>query len=281
MKLRTVIEDPSAAPFTIGHDDSIVMLGSCFTDEVGVRLDDDGFNVIHNPMGPLYNPVSIARALTHRHADAGDLYLDNTGTWHCTDYASRFSGDSAEAVLSHVNDYRDRLNTALDSATAMIVTFGTARVYEFLPTGRIAGNCHRLHPSLFKERLLGIDEIAEMWTALRPSLPNKLILTLSPVRHTADGLARNSLSKSLLRVAIDRICEATDAVYFPAFEILNDDLRDYRFYADDLKHPSAMAVEYIYEYFGRSFFTGATLTEAGRRHRETMRSRHNPDYHAK
>ncbi len=279
MNFRTEIE-ATHAPFGISHSDRIVLLGSCFTDSVGSRLDDDGFTTVHNPMGPLYNPASIARVVKRKAPySIDDLYRDGSGTYHCMDYAARYSDADGDKLLSIINTRRSELQQRIEDATVVIITFGTARVYDFTPGGYVAGNCHRLPAALFNERLLSIEEIVDEWKPIVESLNKKVIFTLSPIRYTADGLARNSLSKAILRVAIEQLCSESGAVYFPAFEIMNDDLRDYRFYADDLKHPTAMAVEYIYQHFSRTFFSDATRAQAAECHRETMRNRHIPDIH--
>lgn len=279
MNFRTEIE-ATHAPFGISHSDRIVLLGSCFTDSVGSRLDDDGFTTVHNPMGPLYNPASIARVVKRQAPySIDDLYRDGSGIYHCMDYAARYSDADGDKLLSIINTRRSELQQRIEDATVVIITFGTARVYDFTPGGYVAGNCHRLPAALFNERLLSIEEIVDEWKPIVESLNKKVIFTLSPIRYTADGLARNSLSKAILRVAIEQLCTESQAVYFPAFEIMNDDLRDYRFYADDLKHPTAMAVEYIYQHFSRTFFSDATRAQAAECHRETMRNRHIPDIH--
>lgn len=279
MNFRTEIE-ATHAPFGISHSDRIVLLGSCFTDSVGSRLDDDGFTTVHNPMGPVYNPASIARVVKRQAPySIDDLYRDGSGIYHCMDYAARYSDADGDKLLSIINTRRSELQQRIEDATVVIITFGTARVYDFTPGGYVAGNCHRLPAALFNERLLSIEEIVDEWKPIVESLNKKVIFTLSPIRYTADGLARNSLSKAILRVAIEQLCSESGAVYFPAFEIMNDDLRDYRFYADDLKHPTAMAVEYIYQYFSRTFFSDATRAQAAECHRETMRNRHIPDIH--
>lgn len=245
---RTTI-DLKPTAWIITRDDNIVLLGSCFSDSVGRCLADDGYNVTVNPAGPMFNPLSIAR-LIERDTDftANDLYRDNNGIYHCLDYASRYMGEDVDQLLERVNATRQLITDALSRCTVLIVTFGSARVYDFNSTGVVAGNCHRLHPALFTERNLSLDEIVERWNALAPRLPLKTIYTVSPIRYTAHGLTANGLSKATLRVAADRLCHDC-AEYFPSFEIMIDDLRDYKWYADDLKHPSPEAVAYIYDKF--------------------------------
>lgn len=253
------------------------MLGSCFSDEIGRRLDDCGFNVVHNPAGPLFNPASVARVITRCEdfTDA-DLYRHNDGVLHCLDYASRYSSPDAASLLVMANDTHQLITSALHEATTAIITFGTNRVYHFLPGDFPAGNCHRLPAALFDERNLSIEEIVEIWRPLLPSLPRKIIFTLSPIRYTAYGLESNSLAKATLRVAIDRLCSISGADYFPAFEILTDDLRDYRFYAEDMKHPSQVAVDYIFERFSNAYFDRHTSLKAAAINKESKRARHIP-----
>lgn len=248
MDRRTTI-DLQPAAFNITRDDRIVLLGSCFSDSIGRCLAEEGYDVTVNPAGPMFNPMSIAR-LIERETDftVDDLYRDNAGTYHCLDYASRYMGNDSSELLKQVNETRQLITDSLARCTILIITFGSARVYDFNPTGSVAGNCHRLHPALFTERNLGLDEIVERWQQLAPKLPRKTIFTVSPIRYTAHGLTANGLSKATLRMAADRLCRG-GAEYFPSFEIMVDDLRDYSWYADDMKHPSAEAVAYIYDKF--------------------------------
>lgn len=276
MNFRTEIGELHGS-FALSHDDRIVMLGSCFSDETGKRLDNCGFNVVHNPAGPLFNPASIARVITRKEDFIpADLYCHDDGIHHCLDYASRYSSTEAAGLLEMVNSTRRLITSALNEASAAIITFGTTRVYQFMPGDYPAGNCHRLPSAMFDERNLSVDEIVDMWLPLLPLLPKKLIFTLSPIRYTAYGLESNSLAKATLRVAIDRLCEFSGADYFPAFEILTDDLRDYRFYADDMKHPSSVAVDYIFDCFSNAYFDKATRLKAAAMYKESRRSHHIP-----
>ncbi|MDE6288275.1 MAG: GSCFA domain-containing protein [Muribaculaceae bacterium] len=280
MKFRTEIGELRGS-FSLSHDDRIVMLGSCFSDEIGRRLDDCGFNVIHNPAGPLFNPASIARVIT-REEDftTPDLYLHDDGIYHCLDYASRYSSADAGALLATANVTRRLITSSLNEASAAVITFGTTRVYQFLPGDYPAGNCHRLPAAMFVERNLSVEDIVDLWRPLLPLLPRKLIFTLSPIRYTAYGLESNSLAKATLRVAIDKLCSLAGADYFPAFEILTDDLRDYRFYAEDMKHPSDVAVDYIFDCFSDAYFDNATRLKAAASYKESRRNRHIPNNNA-
>ncbi len=281
LKFRTEIEPQEFRPW-IEPATAITLLGSCFADSVGAALARDGFDTMANPMGPLYNPFSLFRcltdALTGREYGAGDFTPGPMGH-HCLDYASRYCGQDAEALAARLNAGLAALRAHLTrgGSKLLCLTLGTAYVF-YLDGGVAVGNCHKFPASRFERRRLSLGEIAEGWKRLRPLLPEDLniILTVSPIRHLADGLHGNNLSKATLQLAAEEICADGRAGYFPAFEILNDDLRDYRFYADDLKHPSDMAVEYIYDIFGRSFMTDAARAAAAEGRRASAAAAHRP-----
>lgn len=282
MKFRTEIE--AAKPRNIiGHDTPLLLVGSCFSDNMGARLERDGFNVVYNPLGPLYNPVSIARVL-HRALDGrlytpADMVAGSKG-WHCLDFASRYCGTDADALAQKVNDdFRlivDRLHNA--DFRQLIVTFGSAWVFE--RQGQVVGNCHKFAASEFVRRRLSLPEIIDCWSEIINQLPHyvNIIFTVSPIRHTADGLHGNEVSKATLLLAIDELCRRFPrrAEYFPAYEIMIDDLRDYRFYAADMKHPSDVAADYIYDYFSTSYITARAREAAIECRRAYLASMHRP-----
>lgn len=280
MKFRTEIEAVKST-YRIRHGEPVLMLGSCFTDNIGARLDIDGFDVCHNPLGPLYNPVSIAacigRALKKYRYSGADLTEGPNG-YHCLDYASRYSGSDPEAIVSHVNDDFSAVAERLGrpGANTLIITFGSAFVFE--RHGEVVGNCHKFPASEFCRRLLSVSEITELWTSLIASLPDNIhiIFTVSPIRHLADGLHGNTISKSTLLLAVEQICRshAGRAEYFPSYEIMVDDLRDYRFYAADMKHPSDVAVDYIYDFFLNTYTTVQTQESAAENRRRYRAGQH-------
>lgn len=262
IRLRTEIE-PVRHREPISHDDHIVMLGSCFTDNIGALLERDGFRVSVNPMGALYNPHSIAdaveRALSGRPFTREDLVLYE-GIYHCLSFESRRQNADADALLEDLNRDFSAFAAELRAADIWIITFGTAYVFEYTADGHIVGNCHKLPAQSFVRRRLSVAEITGRWQQL--TCGRRVIFTVSPVRHLADGLHGNQLSKATLLLAAENLGE-----YFPAYEILNDDLRDYRFYDSDLRHPSPTAVEYIYEKFKDTYFSKDTcrIAEENRR----------------
>lgn len=250
MKFRTEIE-PSPIRATIGYENRLLALGSCFATAMAERLSRAKFHVTANPSGILFNPLSIARVIdAFAHAEpvtGGELFFDGA-LWRHFDFHGDFAAPTPDEALQRMNAARKAGAEALRTADRLILTFGTAWVFEH--NGMIVANCHRQPASAFARRRLDVAEIVEAFARLieGPLCGKQVVLTVSPVRHLADGLAGNALSKAVLRVAAAELAERFPTVsYFPAFEILTDDLRDYRFYADDLVHPAPAAVEYIWE----------------------------------
>lgn len=279
IKLRTEIE-PVRPSFSVSHEDRIVLLGSCFSDNIGSRLVRDGFDALHNPLGPLYNPLSLARLMEnliegHVYTEA-DFMFDSEGGAHCLDFASRFQHSEAKQLVDKLNSEFSALKTAFDQSTVLIVTFGSSVVYSLDGTlDGVVGNCHKFPAAAFRRMTVSVDDIVDRWERLVARLrqPGKNILfTVSPIRHLADGLHGNQLSKARLLLACDKLSAMAD--YFPAYEIMMDDLRDYRFYERDLKHPSELACDYIYDKFSECFFSQETASLAAKKRQEFLRSAH-------
>ncbi len=266
MEFRTKVELP-VGRWMIRHADRLMLWGSCFAENIGRLLTDNKFSCLVNPYGILYNPMSIARAINElmdgKLYDRSDLRFSD-GLWYSLMHHSRFSATDAASCLERINGSLDEARCRLKEAEWLILTFGTARVYEWKETGEIVGNCHKLPDGCFDRRLLDVDEIvsayAGMLSRLRKMNPKvQILFTVSPIRHAKDGLHGNQLNKSVLLLAIDRLCSRYDCChYFPSYEIMMDELRDYRFYADDMLHPSPLAVEYIWECFRSTFFDKQT-----------------------
>ncbi|MDR0976973.1 MAG: GSCFA domain-containing protein [Prevotellaceae bacterium] len=262
MIFTTPVEMTSELP-KLTQSDKLMLIGSCFAENMGERLFCAKFNCVTNPYGVLYNPSSIAQAL--REILAGKVYTEAdlfsfNNRWHSNMHHSHFSGDTAEEALHLINDAVEDAHRQLLGLDTLLLTFGTAWVYE--QEGHIVGNCHKQPERCFTRRRLGVDEITDDYRALfdqllalRPAL--KVILTVSPIRHTRDGMHANALSKSTLLLAIDRLqaLYPDHVYYFPAYELLLDELRDYRFYAADMKHPSDVAQAYVWQKFVESCFT--------------------------
>ena len=252
MKFRTEIE---IAPLArrIGYRDRLLSLGSCFAERIAGRMAAAKFRIITNPTGVLFNPFSVAGTLEQLLDPAPvrreELHHDGA-LWFHYDFHGSFSGPEADRVLAGMQAARRAGAEALATADWLLLTFGTARVYEH--EGRVVANCHRQPAADFVRRQLTAAEVVERCAALfeGPLAAKQIVLTVSPVRHLGDGLSGNALSKAVLRVAAAELeARCPNVHYFPSFEILTDDLRDYRFYGDDLVHPSEQAVDYIWEKF--------------------------------
>ncbi|MBP3551017.1 MAG: GSCFA domain-containing protein [Alistipes sp.] len=252
MRFRTEIE---IAPLAEGIDHSakIFALGSCFAESISFRLRRAKFSVATNPFGVLFNPLSIASAierLSDTRAFAVCDIREGREGFFSFDAHSSLDGKTHTEIFANLNQAVAQGSKALHDADWVILTFGTAWVYE--REGKVVANCHKQPAKEFERRRLSVEEIVERYKTLFEGVlrDKQVVLTVSPVRHLGDGLQENSVSKAILRLAVDELCEQFEnAHYFPSFEILIDDLRDYRYYADDLVHPSKMAVDYVWERF--------------------------------
>lgn len=278
MKFRTELTCSQSA-WQISHSDRLLFIGSCFSDEMGRRLAERGFDISVNPFGPLYNPLSIAncihRSLSRQYYTLSDL-TPGPRCYHCLDYAMRFSGEDADSVLDAVNSRLDDMRARIEAGAIVFITLGTVFVYFLAETGRPVGNCHKFPPSTFIRRRISIEEAREalhsVTTALYAAGASQVVFTVSPIRHLSDGFHENTLSKASLHMAVDMLGESVG--YFPSYEIVMDDLRDYRAYADDMVHIAPKAVDYIYEKFEEVFFSTATRQEAAAARKRFLSSQH-------
>lgn len=280
MEFRTPVAPLKGLEGVVGYGAPVVFIGSCFSDNLGAELQADLFDAVVNPFGPLYNPLSIQRAVESlAHGSQPEFQLfENEGRWHSLEFHSRFSAatsDEARRLMSRsVSDGAD----ALKRASAVFITLGTTTVYLLKATGLPVANCHKLPQSRFDLKHLSLDEcktaLRETMSKIREINPDAwIIFTVSPLRYLQDGQHANTLIKSILHLAIQEVLG--DRVgYFPSYEIMMDDLRDYRFYADDMKHPSALAVRYIYEIFTQSYMTPETVAVAREGRRLSRRLAH-------
>ena len=279
MKLQTIVEiKPSE--WQIGYEDRILMLGSCFADEMGEQMHRRGLHVTSNPFGTLYNPLSIAQAINLQISESSNLpMINHDGLWHSMAHHGAFSRPNKEDAEQAVRGSIEAMQNALAEATVVIVTFGSAWVYEM--EGRIVANCHKMPESRFTRRRLSVDEIVGAWRPIVDRYPDKRwLFTVSPIRHIRDGLHENQLSKATLLMAVEQLASlegrSGGVSYFPSYEIVLDELRDYRFYADDLVHPSALAVNYIWERFTEVFCTPQTRNQMQIEFKRWKQDRHIP-----
>ena len=200
---------------------------------------------------------SVPKGLTVAITNVGNSQLvEHNGLWHSMMHHGAFSDKDKEQLIARCEQSRALLQRALMEASTVVVTFGTAWVYEM--EGQVVANCHKLPASRFTRRCLTVNEIVEMWQPIVASMPDKhWIFTVSPIRHVKDGLHANQISKAILLQAVDQLGQS----YFPSYEIMMDELRDYRFYAEDMVHPSAVAVEYIWQRFVDTYMNKDTQTE--------------------
>ena len=248
----------------ISHSQQILSIGSCFAENIAQRLRSAKFHVTSSPTGILFNPESIADcidALSQKRVIAEEQLQQANGVWFNFDFHSLFSSPDRDTAVSTMQSAINQGSEALNNSEVVIITFGSAWVYRHKASGKVVANCHKQPQSIFQRELLSTHQIVERWSKLLESTlrGKQVIFTVSPIRHLGEGMEQNSLSKATLRVAIGEIVRRHDnASYFPSFEIMNDDLRDYRFYAEDMVHPSALAIDYIWKCFSEAAFSPAT-----------------------
>ncbi len=257
MNLYTSVDIPSF-PKKIGYEHKMLLVGSCFAVSMAERLNALRFAAMSNPFGVLYNPLSVAASLQvmaeKRLLSESDLHHEH-GLWCSYTHHSRFAHPDRQEALRLINESILKGAWGLRTADFLVLTLGTAWAYRLKKTGKVVANCHKTPAKEFDRFLLSPGEIAntlcEMVNTLQSKNPQQqIIFTVSPIRHWKDGAHGNQLSKAALLLAVDEVLEQTqNTTYFPAYEIVMDELRDYRFYAADMLHPSGVAVEYIWEKF--------------------------------
>ena len=248
----------------IGYQDRILLLGSCFADNIGRKFEERYFQTTVNPMGTLYNPASIADAMMlacNASSVAPSQIVEWNGMWHSMMHHGSFSHVNKTELISRCEKTIDVLSNSLKTANVIIVTFGTAWVYEY--KGKVVANCHKIPAKEFVRRRLTMEEIVQTWQPIIEKMSDKhWIFTVSPIRHIKDGLHENQISKAILLQAVDCLVSNNAAVsYFPSYEIMLDELRDYRFYAEDMVHPSEVAVNYIWQRFVETYMHSDVCNE--------------------
>ena len=246
----------------IDYNSKIMLFGSCFTQNIGDRLKHFKFLSNANPFGILFHPKSIEYLITNsinkKEYTQGDIFFLNE-QWHSYDAHSELSNISKEKLLSNLNNTIEVAHDDLQEATHVIITLGTAWVYRVIATDRVVANCHKVPQKKFLKELLTSDEIEESLAAIVSLIKEsnrsvEILFTVSPVRHLKDGFVENSLSKANLISGIHQIADPRNRIhYFPSYEIMIDDLRDYRFYKKDMVHPNETAVDYIWDNFKKSW----------------------------
>jgi len=264
---RTVVKC-TASPDRIGYETPLLMLGSCFAENMGNRLQRFKFNITLNPFGIVYHPAPVAQQLERIVAGkpytADELQYHNE-LWCSFDHHGRFSHPDASVCLERINAGLKQAHHQLACAEWLFVTFGAAWAYRLKSSGRVVANCHKFPASDFERIRFDVDEIYAIWAEIIARLRQfnpaiKIVFSVSPIRHLRDGAHENQLSKSTLLLAVDRLNrEIENTSYFPAYEIVLDDLRDYRFYDENMTHPNAVAIEYVWKRFCESYMADNTL----------------------
>lgn len=288
-KFRTEY-NPKPSDLLLDPEQPIILIGSCFSDYIGQRMRFSRWRAYPNIGGTLYNPASIAnilRIVVSNYNDTeviNDSLAEKDNLWiswltdsGCTTY-------SKEDTINLLSDRIQKLRNYLKETRTLIVTFGTSRIYELSNRkGYIVSNCHKFPSDKFISRRLSVTEIVEDWNELIHQLTSsfpelRILFTVSPVRHLKDGFEENTRSKAVLQLACEDLCNLHENVdYFPAFEIMNDDLRDYRFYSADMAHPSPEAVEYIWQKFQLRYLSSQSRALLAQGEKVTKRLNHRPN----
>lgn len=285
MKFRTEVDIDSSEK-KIGTGDRIFSIGSCFASEISELLGKGQLQVLNNPFGTVFNPFSINNAVKKLHDAAfytQDDLISYDGKFISLDHHTSFDAPYAHLALDKINTKIEAGNTFLHRSSFILITYGTSFIYEFLPKNKLVANCHKIPGKFFEKRLLSHSEIV---SSIRQTIDNlkdicpesvQILFTVSPVRHTKDGMSENMLSKSKLIAALHEVlAEFEQCTYLPVFEIMMDDLRDYRFYKEDMIHPTAQAVNYIFEKFGNAYFSEETMDFVEENFRISQALNHKP-----
>lgn len=245
-----------AYPVRLSYREPVLLVGSCFAEHIGACLQQHRFDVITNPNGIVFNPISmatqIASYLSEKKYEEADLFHHN-GLWHSWHHHGSFAGMEVNDTLALINDARLAASAQLKHAGWVMLTFGSAWVYERKETGEVVANCHKVPSQHFNKRLLSVEEIVSAYDELLKQeifADKKVMISISPVRYVRDGMIENNLGKAVLLQAAHALVQQHENVfYFPAYEIVIDELRDYRFFDKDLVHPNTLAIEYVWERF--------------------------------
>lgn len=276
---------PDKSHNKITFNDGLLFLGSCFSDNIGQRFSQLKFNATINPFGVLFNPVSIADAMLlamdEKPFSESDLVQHNE-LWSSFYHHSSFSSTNQKQTYSKALQSIDRLKDSLKQSNWLFITFGSAWVYHHFEKNMVVANCHKIPSSNFQKQMLSVGEVVELYSNLisllkqiNPSL--NIVFTVSPVRHWKDGVVENQRSKAVLHLAIDELEKQFEYVsYFPAYELIMDDLRDYRFYSEDMLHPNNQAINYVWEKLSQTYFDELTIKSIQKIEQLIKASTHKP-----
>lgn len=286
LRLQTPV-DVGRSHIPISLHDRTLVIGSCFADNIGARMKDLGFDVCVNPFGTLYNPVSVCNSIAR--LSSGVHYQEEdcvemgagAGLFCSFDHHTSFARKTREEFVANANAVLDEAAAFWKETKTVIITLGTAWFYEYVKTGQTVSNCLKIDQKQFEHKFLPLEKTEMILMNMVSHFADRnFIFTVSPIRYLKDGAHGNQLSKSTLLLAEDAVVRKfRNTVYFPAYEILMDELRDYRFYAEDMAHPSEQATEYVWKRFLDFALEPSDLPELERREDELRRSRHHPILH--
>jgi GSCFA family len=266
MQFRTTLSIPKPT-FEISYETPLMMLGSCFTENIGTRLQSLHLPVLTNPFGIVYNPISIANNINYLVTD--DLFAEKDifkegDLWHSWQHHSRFSSPEKPEILRGINDELSMARNHFTKTKTLILTLGTAHVFIEKKSNQVVTNCHKVPPQYFDKKRLSVEDVVSNLKTVFEKIFSQyadcqIVMTVSPIRHLRDGLIENNRSKAVLLLACAELNDLFPNVhYFPAYELVIDDLRDYRFYAPDMMHPTEQAIDYIWQHFTDTFFNEKT-----------------------
>lgn len=259
--------NPEIFPFNIHHADSVFLIGSCFSEHMGNRLAQLKFKTLTNPDGILFNPLSIKNSIEStilNHKTNTQYVLERDAVFLSYFHHSKIKANAPNELISLIEKIELNKQDFIQRAQYLFITFGTAYYYLHKELNIAVANCHKQASNLFIKKRLSVSEIVETYKQLLTSIFHlnpelKVIFTVSPIKHLKDGVIENNISKSTLCLSVHEICRQTkNCYYFPAFELVNDDLRDYRFFKEDMAHPNEQAIEYIWKKFSNSCFDTKT-----------------------
>ncbi len=257
---------PQKAAFDIDYQCFTLGIGSCFIENIGAMLDARQLRFFENPFGIVYNPLSIAQQLAAISEEDTAFFftekdlLQQNGLWASLQHHGKFSSENQDLVLKNINDSLATARLFFKKTNRILLTFGTSNVFVWKETGEVVANCHKIFPQYFEQKRLSVEEIVAAFTPIfekifSQNIDCQTILTVSPIRHIREGLVENNRSKAVLLMACDVLSKLFEQVhYFPAYELVMDDLRDYRFYERDMIHPNSTAIEYIWQFFADTYF---------------------------
>ena len=284
MKLTTSV-NILASEFKIDHKGEVLLMGSCFSQNIRIKLEESKFKVSKNSFGIIYNPISIAQNINR--LNNGNLYTNQDIYSYKDKKVVNFSNQNSSPAtgenefLNLENENLKKDLSTFNQVKTIVLTFGTAWVYQWKGTQQVVANCHKIPDTFFTNRLLSVSEIVKAYEPIIAQMAEKnIVFTISPVRHVKGGLYENTLSKSTLHLAIKELVNNySNCYYFPAYELVVDELRDYRFYKEDMVHPTDQAVNYVWTKFSEAYFSKETKYLNGDIEKIRLASFHKPfDY---